>query len=994
MKVAFLMLCLLLFNWTLVNTHVSLTFPPARKYELDFLDNSRTKAPCGMPKGNIKTSFLTGSTFNVSWHLGYPHRGGFKIQLLDELERPVLDLTPTIQGTEYVSTDATAQTYQVQLPANFVCSNCSLRLIRQALEWGANYKFWSCADVDIKLKKDFRETCSGHGKYLLGRCKCDRLYYGSYCQFRNECVENSDCGDHGKCIDVKATTAPRQQCYCELGYFGPGCVKRSPVKNTNIDFGIYTKKKLSDTFNLYWRIIKEHNEIEAIMVVNGTGYAGIGWRPKDLTKTCKNFPLIEESKSENIKQEAIPEFEPTKIPSTNSFRTTAEPEPGISEPEPGTAEPGTEKPEPGTAEPQGVKFKKTLYNRRSAPSYPALLNVDIVETSISSSTSSAKGRKRRETTEPPNDLTKPEPTSDPNFESNSEPNSEPNSELNTEPNTEPKSEPNFQPISKVTTNSKNTSPEKKNESVSKVFKKGSLNSYTPRHDFNPMDCTDMIIGSARGTASRIADYYTRDRSTPKMDNFWGGKNDLIAAMGFEKDGVTTILFRRKLKATDQSDHSIVDELMHVIFAQGQEKGKYKHVPKSGVESDNASEKDFYKQDELKYHGHGSHRGAILLNFLEETTNSIKDTSTNSTDTLIKTNDYTECGGHWKYPRKCNLINNTCEYSAKWQFFSKKDEVKFTITTRNTDTWTGIAFSNDEKMSQTDAIIGWVDKSGRPFLMDTWITGYTHPLLDESQNIYNISGKITDGLTTLTFARKRKSSDPKDLSFTDEKCLYIMFPIKGGIFNSVNKKLRKHEILPTVSSERICIRSCGNDEQYDLTTTESPSRMYNVEIKLIDLGENFVIPAKGSLQYEDLSKTVETNFNELFKKLPGYRRIMVENLKDLNNNIVALINLEMDKMISENNQINKKINDQVYNAILSSVETGRIGNLKVDSQYLVFDQPSGCLRLNFRIFSAEDVLFRISSAVDDNDQKVFLGDSNAGLRVLFLKDKVLVYLLDL
>uniref|UniRef100_A0A182JYY1 Uncharacterized protein n=1 Tax=Anopheles christyi TaxID=43041 RepID=A0A182JYY1_9DIPT len=30
--------------------HVALTFPPARQYDLDFLDNSRTKPPCGMPK--------------------------------------------------------------------------------------------------------------------------------------------------------------------------------------------------------------------------------------------------------------------------------------------------------------------------------------------------------------------------------------------------------------------------------------------------------------------------------------------------------------------------------------------------------------------------------------------------------------------------------------------------------------------------------------------------------------------------------------------------------------------------------------------------------------------------------------------------------------------------------------------------------------------------------------------------------------------------------
>lgn len=37
------------------------------------------------------------------------------------------------------------------------------------------------------------------------------------------------------------------------------------------------------------------------------------------------------------------------------------------------------------------------------------------------------------------------------------------------------------------------------------------------------------------------------RSTPRIDSFWGGKNDLIAAVGFEKDGVTTIAFRKKIK---------------------------------------------------------------------------------------------------------------------------------------------------------------------------------------------------------------------------------------------------------------------------------------------------------------------------------------------------------------------------------------------------------------------------------------------------------------
>lgn len=33
--------------------HVSLTYPPARKYALDFLDNLRTTGPCGIPKGRV-----------------------------------------------------------------------------------------------------------------------------------------------------------------------------------------------------------------------------------------------------------------------------------------------------------------------------------------------------------------------------------------------------------------------------------------------------------------------------------------------------------------------------------------------------------------------------------------------------------------------------------------------------------------------------------------------------------------------------------------------------------------------------------------------------------------------------------------------------------------------------------------------------------------------------------------------------------------------------
>jgi len=62
-----------------------------------------------------------------------------------------------------------------------------------------------------------------------------------------------------------------------------------------------------------------------------------------------------------------------------------------------------------------------------------------------------------------------------------------------------------------------------------------------------MDCADITIGAARGNLSRVGDFYTRDRTTPRHDEFYGGTQSLTAAVGSESsDGVTTIMFRKKL----------------------------------------------------------------------------------------------------------------------------------------------------------------------------------------------------------------------------------------------------------------------------------------------------------------------------------------------------------------------------------------------------------------------------------------------------------------
>lgn len=116
-----------------------------------------------------------------------------------------------------------AQSFAVRLPDDFTCDNCTLRLLRQADEWSNGYRFWSCADIDIKSRKEYREDCSGKGKHFGTRCKCEKNYYGSRCQYSDECTADQDCGPQGKCVNIGGTSLPRKQCYCKLGWFGPGC---------------------------------------------------------------------------------------------------------------------------------------------------------------------------------------------------------------------------------------------------------------------------------------------------------------------------------------------------------------------------------------------------------------------------------------------------------------------------------------------------------------------------------------------------------------------------------------------------------------------------------------------------------------------------------------------------------------------------------------------------------------------------------------------------
>ena len=67
----------------------------------------------------------------------------------------------------------------------------------------------------------------------------------------------------------------------------------------------------------------------------------------------------------------------------------------------------------------------------------------------------------------------------------------------------------------------------------------------------------------------------------------------------------------------------------------------------------------------------------------------------------------QCRGEWKSPHNCNTYN--CDYKANWEYIDDTDEIVFTVSTKNRNKWTGIGFSENQAMPETDAVLGLVEE---------------------------------------------------------------------------------------------------------------------------------------------------------------------------------------------------------------------------------------------------------------------------------------------
>ena len=116
--------------------------------------------------------------------------------------------------------------------------------------------------------------------------------------------------------------------------------------------------------------------------------------------------------------------------------------------------------------------------------------------------------------------------------------------------------------------------------------------------------------------------------------------------------------------------------MRLIWAIGQTFGSYNHQPASGLERGEASIPDFYRLDEVKYHGK-LNRGHTMVNFFEKPI----DPNTEKTNEL-------------KVPNDC--ISDDCDYKVQWQI--TEDLIEIIVTSKaEDDEWIGIGFSKNSVM---------------------------------------------------------------------------------------------------------------------------------------------------------------------------------------------------------------------------------------------------------------------------------------------------------
>ncbi|CAK5123182.1 unnamed protein product [Meloidogyne enterolobii] len=125
---------------------------------------------------------------------------------------------------------AVQQSVEIRFPVE--CRNCTLLIEKiKAQTNNDNSSFErSCAEVDISNTAPM--NCFGNGIWedegSSGSCQCSHGFSGQYCQYKDDCADDLECGPNGKCV-ADAIRQGHKSCFCQFGFFGTNC-ERSELK--------------------------------------------------------------------------------------------------------------------------------------------------------------------------------------------------------------------------------------------------------------------------------------------------------------------------------------------------------------------------------------------------------------------------------------------------------------------------------------------------------------------------------------------------------------------------------------------------------------------------------------------------------------------------------------------------------------------------------------------------------------------------------------------
>lgn len=380
-----------------------------------------------------------------------------------------------------------------------------------------------------------------------------------------------------------------------------------------------------------------------------------------------------------------------------------------------------------------------------------------------------------------------------------------------------------------------------------------------------------------------------------------------------------------------------------------------------------------------------------------------------------------CVGRWSYPQNCRfqlasspetiaylkqpieaslkirplpLELSDCSYYAQWQYLEASDSIDFVIQTKTRNRWTGIGFSNGTRMANSDAIIGLIEElSGRHFVMDTWLRDHVMPEIDLQQNTDHTSGKRENGTTTIRFRRKRLTNDQFDFQFTDDSCAYFFFPTQGGSFNAISKRLHKHDVNPSVSKQKICVKKCSKQtDVMESTTTEQQQTTTSQPVQSSSdspsQAPNLFLLSSSSTTTSTSTTTLPTNVNSSMDKI-GLDTIVNFSSQAPSNDL----NVELD---SSSTASGSQTSSSPGVNQLGSQATGSNSNLNFFNKLSFLSEPSlrwlagiGCVAtlLAMIVFQACFTVYKNKQAYKENlyRQSAFKQNTAAYLHGAYITD---------